>query len=148
MSLKVKVNGTVSGNVSTTVTNPVQQSTTVPIDVDPAGTVVTVASGIIGSNLSLGSLYYTKQEIDDKHFLTEDTAKDTILGQCDKIFIVPDDENRLTINKIYRSGYLIVDNVLKRNQINKDEIEVGTRCYVQNENKFYKLVITSAGNKA
>ena len=148
MSLKVKINGAVSGNVSATVSNPVQQSTTVPVEVDPAGTVVTVASGIIGSNLSIGSKYYTKDEIDEKHFLDESTAKEVVVGQVDDELIVPNDDNKITVNKMYRSGYLIVENILRRNLINKEEIEVGTRCLVKNENKFYKLVLASSGNKA
>lgn len=148
MSLKVKINGAVSGNVSATVSNPVQQSTTVPVEVDPAGTVVTVASGIIGSNLSIGSKYYTKDEIDEKHFLDESTAKEVVVGQVDNELIVPNDDNKITVNKMYRSGYLIVENILRRNLINKEEIEVGTRCLVKNENKFYKLVLASSGNKA
>lgn len=148
MSLKVKINGAVSGNVSATVSNPVQQSTSVPIEADPAGTVVTVASGIIGSNLSIGSQYYTKDEIDEKHFLDESTAKEVVVGQVDNELIVPNDENKITVNKMYRSGYLIVENILRRNLINKEEIEVGTRCLVKNENKFYKLILASSGNKA
>lgn len=148
MSLKVKVNGAVSGNVSTTVSNPVQQSTAVPVEVDPAGTVVAVASGIIGSNLSIGSKYYTKDEIDEKHFLDENTAKEVVVGQVDNKLIVSNDNNKITVNKMYRSGYLIVENILRRNLINKEEIEVGTRCLVKNENKFYKLILASSGNKA
>lgn len=47
-----------------------------------------------------------------------------------------------TINPLYRSGYLVVKNMVQRNAIDRSELEIGTRCWVDNEQKFYKLTLS------
>lgn len=68
-------------------------------------------------------------------------------AQIDEILLIEDENSKATINPIYRSGYIAVDNIVIRNTIDKDKLEVGSRCYVKNEDKFYKLTISTGSSK-
>jgi len=65
----------------------------------------------------------------------------------EKLLITDTTTGTATINPLYRSGYISVDNVVKRNSIDVTQLEVGTRCYVKNDDKFYKLTISTGTSK-
>lgn len=99
-----------------------------------------------------GSLVYDANE--DKTYIykngqwqvkTEGTAAIGDLA-LDEVFIVQSD-GKATINPLYRSGYLAVKNIVARNSVDRTNMEVGTRCWVESEKKFYKLTLTPSNTK-
>lgn len=68
-------------------------------------------------------------------------------AKLDDVLLVNDDNGKATVNELYRPGCLAVDTVTRRNDIDMNKLTVGTRCYVKNDEKFYRLTVNSSGSR-